>query len=78
MNVLSAYMYVYHIHAIPGAHGEHKKTSDPLELEIELECAIWVLITKSESSATAVNAFNCCDIAISPIPIILIKLFCGH
>lgn len=48
-------MCVYHIHA--RTCGGQTRTSDPLELELQV--AMWGLETKPVSSATAVSVLNC-------------------
>lgn len=48
-------MYVYHMHA--RTCGGQTRTSDPLELELQV--AMWGLKTKPVSSATAVSLLNC-------------------
>lgn len=43
---------------------DQERASDPLELKLYIvESCVWVLGTKSQSSARAANAPNCCSIS---------------
>lgn len=52
-------MLVHHLHA--GAGGSWKTVSGPRELESQaaVDCTMWVLAIKPESSARVVSAPNC-------------------
>lgn len=44
-NIYFYYVYVNEYHICAGAHGRHKRASDPLELEAVVRCLTWELKT---------------------------------
>lgn len=45
LTFIFTYVYVNEYHVCAGAHGRHKRTSDPLELEAVVRCLTWELKT---------------------------------